>query len=112
MSIPNLIALFIYLASVSSETIGIFIALFNNLTVVSSYSLSLKFSTPSLVFSLAFSNKVFRHAKNIEYKNLAWGKYGGRLLSDVYLDGKLYADMIIDEGLARPYDGKTKKGWC
>ena len=34
------------------------------------------------------------------------------ILSDVYLDDKLYADMIIDEGLARPYDGKTKKGWC
>jgi len=60
----------------------------------------------------AFANKVFRQAKDIKYKNLAWGKYGGRLLSDVYLDGKLYADMIIKEGLARPYDGKTKKGWC
>ena len=33
-------------------------------------------------------------------------------LSDVYLDDKLYADMIIDEGVARSYDGKTKKGWC
>ena len=40
---------------------------------------------------------------------MQWGKYGGRLLSDVYLDDKLYSKMIIDEGLARPYDGKTKK---
>ena len=59
-----------------------------------------------------FANKVFRSANKIEFKNLQWGKYGGRLLSDVYLDDKLYSKMIIDEGLARPYDGKTKKGWC
>ena len=59
-----------------------------------------------------FANKVFRSANKIEFKNLQWGKYGGRLLSDVYLDDKLYSKMIIDKGLARPYDGKTKKGWC
>jgi len=59
-----------------------------------------------------FANKAFRSANKIEFKNLQWGKYGGRLLSDVYLDDKLYYKMIIDEGLARPYDGKTKKGWC
>ncbi len=59
-----------------------------------------------------FANKVFRSADKIEFKNLQWGKYGGRLLSDVYLDDKLYSKMIIDKGLARSYDGKTKKGWC
>ena len=59
-----------------------------------------------------FANKVFRSADKIEFKNLQWGKYGGRLLSDVYLDDKLYYKMIIDEGLAKPYDGKTKKSWC
>jgi len=59
-----------------------------------------------------FANKAFRSANKIEFKNLQWGKYGGRLLSNVYLDDKLYSKMIIDEGLARPYDGKTKKDWC
>jgi len=59
-----------------------------------------------------FANKVFREAKLIEYKDLDWDKYGGRLLTNVYLDGKLYSKMIIDAGLARPYDGGTKKGWC
>jgi micrococcal nuclease len=59
-----------------------------------------------------FANKVFRAAKNIEYKDLGWDKYGGRLLTNVYLDGKLYSKMIIDEKLARSYDGGTKKGWC
>jgi len=59
-----------------------------------------------------FANKVFKEAKNIEYKNLRWGKYGGRLLSNVYLDGKLYSNLVIEKGLARPYDGGIKHGWC
>lgn len=59
-----------------------------------------------------FANKAFREAKEIDYQDLGWDKYGGRLLTNVYLDGKLYSKMIIDAGLARPYDGGTKKGWC
>jgi endonuclease YncB( thermonuclease family) len=59
-----------------------------------------------------FANKAFREANEIDYQDLAWDKYGGRLLTNVYLDGKLYSKMIIDAGLARPYDGGTKEGWC
>lgn len=59
-----------------------------------------------------FANKAFREAKEIDYQDLGWDKYGGRLLTNVYLDGKLYSKMIIDAGLARPYDGGTKEGWC
>ena len=59
-----------------------------------------------------FANKTFREARVIEFKDLKWDKYGGRILSNVYLDGYLYADMIINEQLARPYDGGKKEGWC
>ena len=59
-----------------------------------------------------FANETFRAAKIIKFSNLKWDKYGGRILSNVYLDGHLYADMIINEGLARPYDGGKKEGWC
>ena len=59
-----------------------------------------------------FANKVFREARNIKFSDLKWDKYGGRILSNVYLDGYLYADMIINEQLARPYDGGKKEGWC
>ena len=59
-----------------------------------------------------FANKTFREARTIEFKDLKWDKYGGRILSNVYLDGYLYADMIINEQLARPYDGGKKEGWC
>ena len=59
-----------------------------------------------------FANKTFREARIIKFSDLKWDKYGGRILSNVYLDGYLYADMIINEQLARPYDGGKKEGWC
>lgn len=60
----------------------------------------------------AFANKMFRDASSIEFANLDWDKYGGRILADVYIDGKSYKDEIINTGLARPYDGGTKQEWC
>ena len=57
------------------------------------------------------ANELFRAADVIEFKDLKWDKYGGRVLSNVYLDGKLYSDILIEKGLARPYDGGAKKGW-
>ena len=59
-----------------------------------------------------FANKMFRAAEKIEFANLKWDKYGGRVLVDVFLEGKLYKDEIINAGLARPYDGGTKESWC
>jgi len=58
------------------------------------------------------ANDLFRSAKTIEFRDLKWDKYGGRVLSNVYLDGNLYSDILIEKGLARPYDGGAKKGWC
>ena len=58
------------------------------------------------------ANKMFRSAEKIEFNNLKWDKYGGRVLADVYLDGKSYKDEIINAGLARPYDGGAKESWC
>lgn len=59
-----------------------------------------------------FANKLFKAAKLIEYRDLEWDKYGGRILSNVYLDGELYSKKIIDAGLARPYFGDKKEPWC
>ena len=62
---------------------------------------------PSKQESLLISYLV--QQKKIEFANLKWDKYGGRVLVDVYLDGKSYKDEIINSGLAKPYDGGTKK---
>lgn len=59
-----------------------------------------------------FANLAFTSANKIEFKDLKWDKYGGRILSNVYLDGILYSDSIIAEGLARSYDGGKKLSWC
>jgi len=58
------------------------------------------------------ANNLFRNAKSIEFKNLQWDKYGGRILVDVEIDGKNYADQVIEAGLARPYFGGKKESWC
>lgn len=58
------------------------------------------------------ANKLFKDATKIEFANLKWDKYGGRVLVDVYLDGRSYKDEIINSGLAKPYDGGTKESWC
>ena len=60
----------------------------------------------------AFANDMFRNADTIEFRNLKWDKYGGRILADVYIDGMSYKHEIIEAGLAREYDGGKKLGWC
>jgi len=42
----------------------------------------------------------------------SWDKYGGRLLGDVLLDGKLLSQSLIDAKMAVPYDGGPKINWC
>jgi endonuclease YncB( thermonuclease family) len=58
------------------------------------------------------ANELFRNGNNIEFKNLQWDKYGGRILADVEIDGQNYADILIHKGLARPYFGDKKESWC
>ena len=58
------------------------------------------------------ANELFRSATSIEYRDLKWDKYGGRILANVYLDGELYSEKLIKQGLARPYFGDKKESWC
>jgi len=58
-----------------------------------------------------FAVDKLRSAKTIELRNIQRGKYF-RLLADVYVDNKNLADLLIQSGNARPYDGGTRKGWC
>ena len=41
-----------------------------------------------------------------------WGKYGGRVVADVWIDGENLAAVLIRSGLGRPYAGKARDGWC
>lgn len=46
-------------------------------------------------------------------QNVKHGKYAGRVVADVKLDGGAnLADKIISQGLGREYHGGARKGWC
>lgn len=46
--------------------------------------------------------------------NLEWDKYGGRIDADVLVgeSRQSLADLLIQNGHARPYDGGQRQGWC
>lgn len=49
----------------------------------------------------------------VTFYPLKWDKYGGRIIADVYSnDGTNVAQMLLQSGLARPYDGGAKRSWC
>lgn len=50
-------------------------------------------------------------ARTIECTKVKWCKYGGRVLAYVAVDGKDVGKSLIDEGLARPYDGGKREPW-
>ncbi|RCK45453.1 MULTISPECIES: thermonuclease family protein [Thalassospira] len=52
-------------------------------------------------------------AKSVEFCEPEWGRYGGRVVASVRIDGSPLDLELIHNGLARPYDGKTKRQpWC
>ncbi|MDX1495013.1 MAG: thermonuclease family protein [Longimicrobiales bacterium] len=40
------------------------------------------------------------------------GKYAGRIVGRVCADGESLSDALVERGLARPYDGGSREGWC
>jgi endonuclease YncB( thermonuclease family) len=49
----------------------------------------------------------------IVIKPIGWDKYGGRVDVEIFADGASLADQLVAAGLARRYDGKSKRlGWC
>lgn len=46
-------------------------------------------------------------------QNVKYGKYAGRVVADVKLEGGAnLADKIIGQGLGREYHGGAREGWC
>ena len=48
----------------------------------------------------------------VELRNVKLGKFAGRVLADVYYNGKDVAFTILESGHARPYLGGKREGWC
>lgn len=60
----------------------------------------------------AFTRKALKDAKQVQIEIKGWDKYGGRVLGDVYYDGKWLSEQLISNGFAVPYFGAKKQGWC
>ena len=60
----------------------------------------------------AFATDAIRAARRVLIRNPAWGKWGGRVIADVLIDGRNLATALIEAGLARRYDGGRRAGWC
>ena len=45
--------------------------------------------------------------------NVKLGKYAGRVVASVQIEsGEDLAELLIEKGHARPYDGGARQGWC
>ena len=51
--------------------------------------------------------------ETVTLENVKYGKYAGRVVAEVFLDGGVsLAEKIISQGLGRVYHGGRREGWC
>lgn len=60
----------------------------------------------------AFTMKAVVGAETLVVRDPEWGKWGGRVIADLVVDGRTLSTMLIEAGHGRPYDGGKRKGWC
>ncbi len=48
----------------------------------------------------------------VQLTNIRPGKYAGRMVADVWVDGRKLSDLLIAENLGRPYHVGRREGWC
>lgn len=60
-----------------------------------------------------FTNELLAHAQDVRVVLHGWGKYAGRIVGDIIVDGKKFSQIMVDRGFAVWYDGGKKvKDWC
>ena len=60
-----------------------------------------------------FINKLIKEAHIVRLSNLSWGKYGGRILADLYVDNTNYLVFLKGKAFYTLYQGgKKTKDWC
>ena len=60
----------------------------------------------------AFTEQAVAGASTIVVRNLEWGKWGGRVVADLVLDGHSLSESLIAAGHGRAYDGGKRGSWC
>lgn len=60
----------------------------------------------------AFTKAALAKASSIIVRDPSWGKYGGRVIADLVLDGEILSAMLVAAGHGRPYAGGKRQVWC
>ena len=60
----------------------------------------------------AFTAEAVAGAARIVVRDPEWGKWGGRVVADVLIDGRSLAAALLEAGHARPYDGGRRGSRC
>ncbi|MDE0058936.1 MAG: thermonuclease family protein [Defluviicoccus sp.] len=60
----------------------------------------------------AFTNAAIADADIVTVRDPAWGKWGGRVVADLIVDGDSLAELLIEAGHGRAYDGRKRQSWC
>lgn len=51
--------------------------------------------------------------QSVTLRNVHYGKYAGRVVARAMLpSGEDISQSLVSAGLARPYDGRARAGWC
>ena len=60
----------------------------------------------------AFTEQAIAGAATIVVRDPEWGKWGGRVIADLVLDGNSLTESLIAAGHGRAYDGGKRGSWC
>ena len=60
----------------------------------------------------AFTTAAITRASSVVTRDPAWGKWGGRVIADLVIDGHSLTAALIATGHGRVYDGGRRGSWC
>jgi len=60
----------------------------------------------------AFTKNLVKNASITKVIIMKWGKYAGRVIGDVIIDGKSLTKQLLEKGYGREYHGGKRDGWC
>lgn len=61
--------------------------------------------------ALAYTAERIKPGQVVVIKNVKWDKFGGRVDGTIEVDGVNLCTLLIDAGLARPFNGQGSKPW-
>ena len=59
-----------------------------------------------------FTKRTIGEAASIVVRDPSWGKWGGRVIANLILDGRPLSALLIEAGHGRAYDGGKRRSWC